>query len=160
MLRHSLIIDNSGKSFRSRAIGRLLGGTHLIKIPQRSVKIDDLPIPVLQPPGDPGSSIFRSAGWMTLQKLPWVTVDAKSLCSGDMRFRVATVLLNASLASWQYDSMNYRIADSLVRCELGGVWLFRTAYLDCSKRAGENGLWCGFAIIAIGRASNRSGGTA
>src|SRR5690606_16523926 len=46
---------------------------------------------------------------------------------------VTTVLLNASLGSEQYQSVNSRIAWSYDRRELGEVRLFRTAVFDCSK---------------------------
>src|SRR3954451_6609782 len=50
-----------------------------------------------------------------------------------MRYRVTTVLLNASLGSEQYQSANSRIAWSYDRRELGDVRLFRTEVFDCSR---------------------------
>jgi len=46
---------------------------------------------------------------------------------------VTTVLLNASLGSEQYQSMNSRMACSYERFELVDVRLFKTADFECSR---------------------------
>ena len=46
---------------------------------------------------------------------------------------MTTVLLNASLGSEQYQSVNSRMACSYDRRELGDVKLLRTAIFECSR---------------------------
>jgi hypothetical protein len=50
-----------------------------------------------------------------------------------IRYRVTTVLLNASLGSEQYQSVNSRMAWSYDRRELAAVRLLRTAVFECSR---------------------------